>query len=86
MVDVVPVAQTPLVNPEFGPVINDFLSQNGKTSDQLSALPLYCRYDVLSLVLDRESGEILDTIDIDHEQLISSLSWRRLQEAGELPQ
>lgn len=74
-----------LVKPGLAPLVRDFLSRHDKTSAQVSALPLYCRYDVLALVLDRDSGEILDTIRIDHDELIASRSWARLQESGELP-
>ncbi len=72
------------VTPTLRPIVDRFLEKIDRGADQVSALPLYCRYDVLSLVLDRETGEILDTIDIDHDQLIASRSLERLQGAGKL--
>lgn len=65
------------VFPDLAPMITAFLEDIGKTSDQVRALPLYCRYGVLALVMDLQSGEILDSIKIDHDVLITSLSWKR---------
>ncbi len=75
-----------LVKPALADVVEAFLSRERKRPEEVAALPLYCRYDVLSLVLDRETGEILDTIAISHDELIASRSWKRLQETGELPE
>jgi len=59
---------------ELSNIVGDFSRKAGVTSERVVALPLYCRYGVLSLVLDRENGEIIDTIAINHDQLIGSLS------------
>ncbi len=68
------------VIPDLVPIIDKFLDKIGKRSEEVSALPLYCRYSVLSLVLDRHSGEIIDTVDITHDELIASLSYQRRNE------
>ncbi|MGB5705368.1 MAG: hypothetical protein WBM41_00940 [Arenicellales bacterium] len=59
---------------ELSKIVGDFFKKSGVTSERVVALPLYCRYGVLSLVLDQENGEIIDTIAINHDQLIASLS------------
>jgi hypothetical protein len=72
------------VIPELAPEIDTFLEKIGRSAEEVSALPLYCRYEVLTLVMDRASGEILDTLNITHEQLIASGSLERLQGEGKL--
>ena len=74
------------VNPDLRPIVDEFLRQNDRSADQVVALPLYCRYAVLSLILDAESGEIIDTLDIGHESLIASRGYERLKNEGSLPQ
>jgi len=74
------------VDPDFRSVVDGFLEKIGKTAEEVTALPLYCRYAVLSLVLDRQTGEILDTVSINHETLIASRSYKRLKAAGKLEQ
>lgn len=62
--------------PNRATTIKKFLDGIDRPSSELSALPLYCRYDVLTLVMDRITGEILDTVNIAHEELIASLTVR----------
>ncbi len=71
------------VTPGLEPKVEKFLKKIGKTADQVSALPLYCRYQILTLVMDRQSGEILDSIDISHDQLLASLAYERLNKEAE---
>ena len=76
------LSRVALVIPQLAPEIKTFLERIDRQAKDVSALPLYCRYDVLSLVLDRNSGEIVDTLDISHDQLIASRSLERLPARG----
>ena len=79
------LARVAKVSPELAPVIEDFLARIDRAAEEISALPLYCRYEVLSLVLDRKTGAIIDTLEVSHDQLIASRSLERLQREGKLP-
>ena len=80
------LAEVAAVNPDFRSLVDEFLTDIDRSADEVAALPLYCRYGVVALVLDRASGEILDTVDIPHETLLASRAYERLKSAGELPE
>ncbi|MEM7196664.1 MAG: hypothetical protein AAF402_17195 [Pseudomonadota bacterium] len=67
-------------NPARKTLVSRFLDKIKKPSSSLAALPLYCRYAELTLVMDRGTGEIIDTISIPHGDLIASLAAERLKE------
>ena len=59
---------------EHSKIVQDFLNKHQAKAEHVVALPLYCRYGDLALVLNRDSGEIIDTLDVKHEQLLASLT------------
>ena len=68
--------------PHRAHMISDFLAELGKTTDDVSAVPLICRYEEVALIMDRASGELLDTLTISHGELLSAaLRQRRLQQS-----
>ncbi len=74
--------------PDLKPKIAAFLTKHGKTSKEVSALPVYCRYGNPAMIIDRETGEMIDTIDINHDQLLSTVIVRNreLREAQQKSQ
>lgn len=68
------------VSDELATSVREFLARVDKRAGEVVALPLYCRYGVVSLVLDRKNGEIIDTLEVSHDQLLASLSQKRLKD------
>ena len=59
---------------EQAKIVEEFLIKHQTQAEHVVAVPLYCRYGDLSLVLKRDSGEIIDTLDVKHELLLASLT------------
>jgi len=72
--------------PELKDRVEKFLSGNKKESHEVSAIPVYCRYGNPSLIIDRATGDIIDTIEISHDQLLSSLIIKKRKEMQESQQ
>ncbi|MBX2867659.1 MAG: hypothetical protein KTR18_03240 [Acidiferrobacterales bacterium] len=66
--------------PELRDRITAFLEKVGKSSGEVSAIPVYCRYGNPSMVIDRATGEMLDTIRVSHDQLLSTIIVRKRAE------
>lgn len=60
-------------------IVEEFLVKHQAQAEDVVAVPLYCRYGELALVLERESGEIIDTLDVDHGLLLASLTKKSLE-------
>ena len=66
--------------PELKSRISEFLEKIGKSSSEVSAIPVYCRYGNPSMVIDRKTGEMIDTIRVSHDQLLSTVIVRKRKE------
>ncbi len=63
--------------------VSEFLVRVEKRVDEVVALPLYCRFGIVSLVLERDGGKIVDTLEVSHQQLLASLSQKREKKESE---
>jgi len=66
--------------PETKPLIDAFLKKIGKSSSEVSALPVICRYGEPSMIIDRQTGELIDAIGVNQDQLLSVLIYRKKKE------